>query len=528
MRRRKLIAVAVAVAAATTTVLVAPGLAAASTSNPYQPDVVVARAAEGTRAYFPGLTKLADGKLIAAYREGAGHIGQDGRILVTESTDSGRTWSTPRLAVESPYDERDPKLMVTSSGVLIMSYFVTDWTEPRPYTLRGTYVVRSLDGGRTWSDPIKVGSAMDCGCGAPGFYYAGLNASHGEALELPNGDLLLALYGSLPDGTSQATVVRSTDGGLTWPKESEVLLGRDSSFAYQEPTLTMLKSGQLVVLLRTSINIAYLSRSFDNGRTWTTPERTGIPASSHHLLTLANGDVLLTYGDLSRRFSPGRPTVGRLVRDPEGSWNNLPAPVLLYDSSTAGVTTDQANPASVELRPGEFLTLTYDHHRRTLVGVFTKLTDYLDAGQPPLPGTLDLRAMHDAGELTVDTNLTWTSAAQPTRGPLAPLDGTTTFFHSATLNSSGATGSYTVRFAEPQRVQSVGVVLKPGFAHTGAISITRDGQTWTPVTTVTDARSINLTWVEVNPGQPILGVRVEVRDPSGGWPQLTELAVRTV
>ena len=90
MRRRRFIAVAATVVAATaTTQLVSPGLASAGTSNPYGPDVVVARAAAGKRAYFPGLTKLADGKLVAAYREGADHIGQDGRFLVTESTDNG-------------------------------------------------------------------------------------------------------------------------------------------------------------------------------------------------------------------------------------------------------------------------------------------------------------------------------------------------------------------------------------------------------------------------------------------------------
>lgn len=526
MRRRKVIAVLAAMAAVAGTVVVTPGLASASVSNPYQADVVVARATAGQRAYFPGITKLADGRLVAAYREGVGHIGQDGRILVTDSTDSGRTWSAPRVAVESQYDERDPKIMVTRSGVLVMSFFVTDWTEPRPYDLRGTFVVRSVDNGQTWSEPVEVGTAMDCSCGVPGTYYAGLAASHGEALELPDGDLLIPLYGSLPDGTSQATVVRSTDGGLTWPRESEVLLGRDSAFAYQEPTLTMLQSGQLVVLLRTSINIAYLSRSFDNGRTWTAPENTGIAASSHHLLTLTNGDVLLTYGDMSKRYSPGRPTVGTVVRDPEGSWNNLPTPILMYDSSTGGVTSDQANPDSVELRPGEFLTLTYDHHRRIVVGVFTNLGDYREP-PPPLPGTLDLRAMHDAGELTVDTNLTWASTAQPTRGPLAPLDKATTFFHSATVDTSGATGSYTVRFREPRRVMAAGVVLKPGFAYSATVSVTTDGVTWQVVGSSAN-RSVVLDWLSVNPGTPVRGIRVEGKDSGGGWPQLTELAVRTV
>ena len=66
---------------------------------------------------------------------------------------------------------------------------------------------------------------------------------------------------------------------------------------------------------------------------------------------------------------------------------------------------------------------------------------------------------------------------------------------------------------------------KPGFAHTGTIFVSSDGETWQRVGTVTDARSINLAWVPVRPVAPIVGVRVDVHDPSGGWPQLTELAV---
>lgn len=497
--------------------------AVADVTNPYRADVVVAQAADGQRAYFPGLAETADGGLIAAYREGDGHIGQDGRILVTTSADAGRSWSEPAVAVDSEYDERDPKIMLTSDGTLLMSFFVTDWSN-QPYDLRGTYVTRSEDNGRTWSEPVEVGTAMDCSCGAPaGDYHSGFAASHGAVTELPNDDLLIPLYGVLPDHVeNQATVVRSTDGGRTWSADTESVIGVDNEFSYQEPTLVVLED-QVVALLRTTKDLAYLSRSFDNGRTWSTPEQTDLPASSHDVLRLASGGVLLTYGDLSERYSPGRPTVGTIIEHPERSWNGQ-APTLLYDSSPAGVTFDQANPASVELEPGHFLTLTYDIHQRTLVGVFTRTADYRPDDPPP-PGQLDLAAMEQAGELTVETNLTWTSQDQPTRGPSAPLDGVPTFFHSATLDQANAPGEYVIRFAEPQPVRSLGTVLKPNSSHTAELSVTTDGTTWTQVATVEDAPTIEPVWNDLDDVPDVTGIRVAITDTGGGWPQLTELAV---
>src|SRR5690606_18581794 len=138
-----------------------------------------------------------------------------------------------------------------------------------------------------------------------GPYYAGHAATHGPIVELDNGDLLVPLYGRLPEGgPGPASVVRSTDGGRTWPEQNEAFIGRDAAFDYQEPNLSVLRDGTLLAVLRTSINLAYVSWSHDDGHTWTEPVGTELPASSHHQLVLHNGDVLLTYGDLSGQFGP--------------------------------------------------------------------------------------------------------------------------------------------------------------------------------------------------------------------------------
>src|SRR5690349_16807834 len=114
---------------------------AAGSGTPTDP-VVVATAESGKRAFFGDIIKLHNGRLLAAYRESVAHINQDGRIMVVESRDQGHTWSAPRLAIDTAIDDRDPKLMQTRSGAILLSFFRTDWTgyPPGPVTLVGTFV----------------------------------------------------------------------------------------------------------------------------------------------------------------------------------------------------------------------------------------------------------------------------------------------------------------------------------------------------------------------------------------------------
>jgi hypothetical protein len=333
--------------------------------------VVVARAAPGLVAHFPDIVRLADARLLATYREGTGHTSPDGRLCLADSADGGQTWSRPRVVVDGPYDDRDPKLAVLGDGTVLLSYFVIDWSTGPQHTTRGTYVRRSTDGGRTWSEPAEVGSSMP-GTGADRGMH-GWAASHGAAAEVPGGDVLLPLYGK-PAGDTwhRATVVRSTDGGRTWPAGGEVLIGSADGIHFQEPTLTVL-GGQIVALIRTTAGHAYLSRSTDGGRSWGPARPTDMPASSHHALLTSAGEVLVTYGDLSSRFAPHRETVGRLVRRPAGTWDGY-SDVQLYDSGHP----DQANPSSAEVAPGRFLTLGFDIPAATVVGVFTGRDDYPD------------------------------------------------------------------------------------------------------------------------------------------------------
>lgn len=328
--------------------------------------VMVARASDGLRAYLPTATRSADGRILVAYREADGHVRNTGRIMGVHSDDDGAGWSPPRPLVDTELDDRDPMLTTLSNGDLLLQYFRTDWSRS-PWQVAGVQVRRSTDGGTTWGELVEVDSSMVTETTQRwGGYLAGHVASHGRIRELPTGDLLSPVYGvHAGDRHHSAAVVRSTDGGLTWPRENEVTLGRDPDRGFLEPVLTVLPGGQLTALLRTD-QAAQLTRSDDGGRTWIPPAPIELWASSADTATLSDGSVLLAYGDASRTSTRARPTMATVIADPLGRWDTGPQH-LVYDAGRDAF--DQANPAIVELTDGRLLIITYDIFRREVVGV---------------------------------------------------------------------------------------------------------------------------------------------------------------
>ena len=111
-------------------------------------------------------------------------------------------------------------------------------------------------------------------------------------------------------------MVRSTDGGLTWPAEHEVLLAAGTAF-FLEPVLTLLPGGQVMALLRT--DEAARADPFRRRRADLDRARGAkIWASSADTVTLSDGSVLLAYGDASRTTYQSRPAGHGDLRDRSG------------------------------------------------------------------------------------------------------------------------------------------------------------------------------------------------------------------
>ena len=309
------------------------------------PTSVVSQEAGPEQPRFPDAVRLKDGRIVVAYHYATAHTNANGVIRLVSSSDNGRTWSKPVTVVATQYDCRDPKITQLQDGTLLLTTFETNWAAGGANV--GTFVYRSTDGGKTFPTFTKIESTI-------GTY------EHGPAVQLANGDVLQPLYGS------GARIARSTDGGRTFPADQAMTVVADNSqYTNREPNIVRLPDGELVMIIRmyfASVGAereSRIVRSFDDGHTWTAPEWTDIPASSDHLLLTNNGSVLVTFGNI---LQPLRPTYASLITNPSGPWTGY-RQLPVYNSSS----DDQANPSSVQLPNGSFLSFGYSIITRQVV-----------------------------------------------------------------------------------------------------------------------------------------------------------------
>jgi hypothetical protein len=74
---------------------------------------------------------------VVSASERISHVGPLGRVVVMRSGDGGRTWSSPQEVYNSEVDDRDASLRTHPDGTLILTSFSsTDWI---PYIKKGMY-----------------------------------------------------------------------------------------------------------------------------------------------------------------------------------------------------------------------------------------------------------------------------------------------------------------------------------------------------------------------------------------------------
>lgn len=137
------------------------------------------------------------------------------------STDGGKTFSTPQLITGNVLFDQGSRPIVGPDGTV----YVFFEGSTRLATLSSTYVVKSTDGGVTWSKPVAVAPLVDI-VPLDGAVFR-VN-SFPAADVAPNGDLYVAWSSQLSDSGglcptstnvgchSAALYSKSTDGAATW------------------------------------------------------------------------------------------------------------------------------------------------------------------------------------------------------------------------------------------------------------------------------------------------------------------------
>ncbi|MFM9194976.1 MAG: sialidase family protein, partial [Planctomycetia bacterium] len=226
------------------------------------------------------------------------------------------------------------------------------WPAGVPCGVLPIWVCRSSDGGRTWSRADGVELPTKSRLAAAGtLTLSDRIVPFGDIIEIGAGKLGVCLYAWHPETKTHASYFfTSADDGGTWSIAG--IIGPDG---LNETTPLRLAGGELIACARTHWDgqpnqeqRLELFRSTDNGATWQRERPVTMP-NEHpaHLLQLADGRILLTYGD---RNAPNGIEV-RLSDDGGRTWSP--------PERIAGFEGDGGYPATVELADGRMLTASY-------------------------------------------------------------------------------------------------------------------------------------------------------------------------
>lgn len=281
--------------------------ATSAAADPLGPEVIDSWAATGTATWpgapeasaeRPALVRAPNGDLLATFNT-SGDSMPGGELQMIRSVDNGTTWSsatviaTPTLYGPSGSVASTRGMTTLSTGTILLPFNQGVVHTAFTNTESTLYIARSTDSGVTWSNvyvPVNLPTLRRVTW-----------SDGGNIMELPNGDLLLGVYGEkalVPEWQKDpmrwgAGVLRSTDGGLTWSSFVEFAFDPnnpppDPSYpgGANEFALWQLPDGRIMAQIRFAEGIGavraqtYLSYSGDGGATWTAPVATGHSAEA--------------------------------------------------------------------------------------------------------------------------------------------------------------------------------------------------------------------------------------------------------
>jgi hypothetical protein len=193
----------------------------------------------------------------------------------------------------------------------------------------------SRDDGLTFSATVTLDTAPFVG----GYGMRG-------AVELADHTVVLPL-GDVP-AYRRIYVLRSTTGGVGW--QCPVPVADDPDRLFEEPCPLSLEGGDILLLLRENRSRRlWRTVSPDAGRSWEPPVDTGIDGYPAHLLRLADGRILCTYGDREPPFAIRT----AISEDEARSWR--PGP----DIRSGLPDRDLGYPVTLQRRDGTLVSIYY-------------------------------------------------------------------------------------------------------------------------------------------------------------------------
>jgi len=267
---------------------------------------------------FPSVVKKSDGELLVAFRrapnrmifgeKGNNHVDHNSYLVMVRSRDAEHWSKKPELIYAHPFGgSQDPCMLQLKDGTILCTSY--GWQAVRPdgvpnlkqpyfeaagYIFLGGYLVRSTDGGKTWSEAIYPPSIPpEINYNAYGKKVPAYN--RGALYEAKDGRVLwiVAAYDSARKTSNY--LLTSRNKGLTWEFTGEV--AKDPNILFNEASVYETPKGDIIGFLRTAKfdDQAVIARSKDGGKTFKW-ESMGFQGHPLNALRLPDNRVLLTYG----------------------------------------------------------------------------------------------------------------------------------------------------------------------------------------------------------------------------------------
>ncbi len=230
----------------------------------------------GSKNYrIPAIITAEDGSLVVATdrrKYNQSDLPEDIDVVIRRSEDGGITWSEPLTIAEGTGVRKgfgDAGLVRTTEKNGLLCIFVGGegiFNNSSPSNPTRTYVCKSTDNGKTWSEPRDITGQLygtECTVTDRQGWYASFCASGNGLLTRDGRIMFVAAVRENSANTLSNFVYYSDDNGETWNVSQRAKLGGDES------KVTELNDGTILMSIRRQgKGPRYYTKSTDGGITW--------------------------------------------------------------------------------------------------------------------------------------------------------------------------------------------------------------------------------------------------------------------